>query len=58
MTTHKTIKKLIANAKNEKPLMANGKRPVMELQINRMIKKEMAIPIERRFGIAGVNNNF
>ena len=47
MTTHKLIKKLLSNVENEKTLV-NSKRPPMELQINKAIKKEIALPMERK----------
>jgi len=58
MTTHKLVKKLTAKAKNEKPLLSKGNRPVMELQINRLIRKEIKLPIQCKKGIPGVNSNF
>ncbi len=57
MTNHKLVKKLTEKAKNEK-LLSSGKRPVMELQINRAIRKERVQPINSGANIPGANYNF
>lgn len=57
MTAHKIIKKLTANAKNEFRSKSSQKRPAMELQINRAIKKENNSVITTS-NITGVNSNF
>ena len=57
MSAHKTIKKLTEKAKNEKALLFS-KRPIMELQINRAIRKEAEPIFKSNANIAGINSNF